>query len=120
MEGTLARMRISSVDVIIAGVQHMPVGPLTPQLEQLAILASTPDKPPEPGDPSVGGHGGRAAHVQAFSGRGHTLSSGSNVAARGGATDPVMHTAKLVAERRLVDLRGQETLLKQQVTESSM
>lgn len=99
----------------------MPIGPLTPQLEQLATLASAPDaKNPESssGDASAGVSHGKHAHhhVQAFSGKGHTLSSGprSNLASAP-RVDPVMRTAKLVAEKSLVDLRQQESILQYQV-----
>ena len=98
------------------------MAPLTPELEQLAMLASTASdtKVPETSSAvevstSSGGVGGAKAahHVQAFSGRGHTLSSGPSSLV---GADPVMRTAKLVAEKRLVDLREKESTLQNEVT----
>ena len=107
----------------------MPVGPLTPQLEQMALLASTQDSKAQStkqGSVEASAGGGvsssssvKAGHVKAFSGRGHTLSSGSSgqIASSDVAieADPILRTARLVAEKRLIDLREQESTLQQQV-----
>lgn len=110
---------------VYTGFQHMPVGPLTPQLEQMAFLASTQDSKTQgnrQGSVEASGTSAgavKAGHVKAFSGRGHTLSSGSSgQTAPSDVTveeDPILHTARLVAEKRLTDLRQQESALQQQV-----
>ena len=106
-------------------MQHVPVGPLSSQQEQLAVVASLSE-----------GKDGQASHepttttsssksgVKAFSGKGHTLSSGSSSLQSEGAgrnqpsapkveDDPLMNAARMVAQKRLIDLKQQETVLQQ-------
>lgn len=109
------------------------MGPLTPQMEQLATLASVSDgKTPESkqgNSPDIGAASsgsatrashvsGRAGQVKAFSGKGHTLSSSRADQPKGvsGASkeDPILHTARVIAERALGTLRENEFKLLQQ------
>ena len=88
-------------------------------MEELARLASTPSdsKTPAENSSAEASSSGKAV-VQAFSGKGHTLSSavsstGPSAAAE--KADPLISTARLVARRRLVDLQEQESILQQKV-----
>lgn len=108
--------------ILCTGFQHIPVGPLTPQLEQLAVIASQGESSkPEATSSSSSSVSGKAGHVKAFSGRGHTLSSGPTQSAglQLQQDDPLLHAARLLQQKTTDALREQESRLQQEVRHQS-
>ena len=113
--------------MLCEGVQHIPVGPLSPHLEQMALLASDgkvvgskPTGGAETGQATPSMSTTRAGHhpIKAFSGKGHTLSSSSGPTPQQPSNEDVLTQQR--AALRLSSLKQEESVLQQQVSWSQM
>lgn len=90
------------------------------------MVASLPDGKGQEGqhgnpETTSGGGGGRAGqHVKAFSGKGHTLSSGSSSfqeasGGPGSEEDSLVQALRLIVRKKVTGLKEQESILLQKV-----